>query len=200
MRRVYVIVVIALLVTLSACASQPIASQRPDEWATPVTTSIGLPNFYQVNANLYRSAQPTREGFLYLNNLPTFGQPNRPIKTILSLRDANDDTKFNSIDSLLVLKQIRFHTWHPEDEEVITFLRIVNNPEWQPVLVHCKHGSDRTGMMIAIYRIAYQGWSKQQAIDEMINGGYGFHQMWQNLIRYINELDIEAIKIQVVRQ
>lgn len=202
MIRLYALIFIAFLATISGYtnASQTLAIQRPVEWATPEAKTVGIPNLYRVNANLYRSAQPTREGFLYLNTLPTFGQPNRPIKTILSLRDANDDFKFNPMHSTLELKQIRFHTWHPEDEDVITFLRIVNNPDWQPVLVHCKHGSDRTGMMIAIYRIAYQGWSKQQAIDEMIHGGYGFHPMWQNLIRYINALDIEAIKIQVVRQ
>ncbi len=195
-------VCLIFFVVVQACAhaATPSPATRPLTWATPVTASIGLPNFYQVNANLYRSAQPTREGFLYLNTLPTLRQSDRPIKTILSLRDANDDSKFNAIDSTLVLKQIRFHTWHPEDQDVITFLSIVNNPEWQPVLVHCKHGSDRTGMMIAIYRIAYQGWSKPQAIDEMIHGGYGFHPMWQNLIRYINALDIEAIKQQVAQQ
>lgn len=198
-RRLFLLFVMA---TLFGCASasQPSIRQRPAEWATPVTTSIGLPNFYQVNANLYRSAQPTREGFIYLNTLPTLVQTNRPIKTILSLRDANDDFKFNPADSTLVLKQIRFNTWDAEDEDVITFLRIVSNSELQPVLVHCKHGSDRTGMMVAIYRIAYQGWSKQQAIDEMLHGGYGFHPMWQNLVRYINALDIEAIKKQVAQQ
>ena len=83
---------------------------------------------------------------------------------------------------------------------MIAFLRIIKTPELQPVLVHCKHGSNRTGMMIAIYRIAYGGWSKQQAIDEMIHIDYGCHPMWQNLVRYINNLDIEDIKIQVGRQ
>ena len=167
---------------------------RPIIWATPVSLQTGLPNLFRVNANLYRSAQPERAGFAYLNTFTALYQTDHPIKTVLSLRDANEDFKFNPADSTLVLKQIRFHTWHPEDADVIAFLRIVNNPEWQPVLVHCKHGSDRTGMMIAIYRIAYQGWSKQQAIDEMIHGGYGFHPMWQNLVRYINNLDIDAMQ------
>jgi protein tyrosine phosphatase (PTP) superfamily phosphohydrolase (DUF442 family) len=199
LRRFFLLLVIS---NATACAHTATANlaTRPKTWATPVTLETGLPNLFRVNANLYRSAQPTREGFLYLNTLPPLGQTNRPIKTVLTLRDANDDYKFNSADSELVLKQIPFHTWHPEDEDVITFLRIVNNPELQPVLVHCKHGSDRTGMMIAIYHIAYDGWSKQQAIDEMIHGGYGFHPMWQNLVRYINKLDIEAIKAEVTQQ
>lgn len=54
--------------------------------------------------------------------------------------------------------------------------------------------------MVAIYRIAFEGWTKAQATDEMINGGFGFHPLWQNLIRYIEELDVSAIKAQVEQQ
>nr|HNI57084.1 protein-tyrosine-phosphatase [Elusimicrobiota bacterium] len=60
--------------------------------------------------------------------------------------------------------------------------------------VHCQHGSDRTGTMVAIYRIAVQGWSKESALDEMVNGGYGFHPLWKNLRRYIRNLDVAAVK------
>ena len=70
----------------------------------------------------------------------------------------------------------------------------------QPVLVHCQHGSDRTGIMVAIYRVAFEGGTKAQATDEMINGGFGFDPMWQNLLRYIEELDVNAIKEQVAKQ
>jgi protein tyrosine/serine phosphatase len=98
----------------------------------------------------------------------------------------------------LRLEQIRFKTWHPEDEDVIKFLRIATTPSLQPVLVHCQHGADRTGTMVAIYRIAYQGWTKKQATVEMINGG--FHPMWQNLLRYIEKLDVDKIKEQVAQQ
>ena len=54
--------------------------------------------------------------------------------------------------------------------------------------------------MMAIYRIAIEGWTKAQAIDEMVNGGYGFHPIWQNLKRYINKLDVDAIKAEVAKQ
>lgn len=47
------------------------------------------------------------------------------------------------------------------------------------MVVHCWHGSDRTGAVIAAYRIVQQGWSQHDAIDEMINGGYGFHPIFQ---------------------
>ena len=44
--------------------------------------------------------------------------------------------------------------------------------------MHCQQGADRTGTMMAFYRIAVQGWPKDDAIAEMKNGGYGFHSIW----------------------
>jgi protein tyrosine/serine phosphatase len=84
--------------------------------------------------------------------------------------------------------------WHPEEEDVVRFLQIVTNPKRSPVIVHCQHGADRTGTMCAIYRVAVQGWSKEEALKEMTQGGFGFHGIWENLIRWINGLDIEEIK------
>ena len=82
---------------------------------------------------------------------------------------------------------------------MVDFLRIVSTAEFQPVLVHCRHGSDRTGMMVAIYRIVVEGWTKAQAIDEMVNGGYGYHPVWRNLVRYIDALDVDAIRAELAR-
>ncbi len=50
--------------------------------------------------------------------------------------------------------------------------------------------------MSAVYRISIQGWSKEDAIKEMVEGGYSFHSVWQNLINYVAELDIERTKSQ----
>lgn len=193
---------IGLLANISDCASasQAVISERPAEWATPVAAVAGLPNLFRVNANLYRVAQPTREGFIFLGTHASLSNADRPIKTVVSLRASNEDNAVAPKNLGLQLEHIRFNTWHPEDEDVIRFLRIVSTPSMQPVLVHCKHGADRTGMMIAIYRITHDGWSKQKAIDEMIEGGYGFHPLWQNLVRYINALDIDAIKAEVTQQ
>ena len=48
--------------------------------------------------------------------------------------------------------------------------------------------------MIAIYRMAVQGWKKEDAIKEMKEGDYGYHTIWTNLVRYLNALDVDAIK------
>ena len=187
---------------LAGCAEAPALdeSARPAAWATANTQIPGLPNLYRVSENLYRSAQPLPNGFEFLNTQQPIEPTARPIKTIISLRAFHDDTKLLPLNSKLRLEQIHFKTWHPEDQDVVAFLRMVNTPALQPVLVHCQHGADRTGTMIAIYRIAVQNWSKQQAIDEMVQGGYGYHPIWQNLQNYINSLDIDAIKQQVASQ
>jgi hypothetical protein len=48
--------------------------------------------------------------------------------------------------------------------------------------------------MCVLYRVALQGWSKQEALKEMTDGGFGFHGIWENLIQWINGLDIDRIK------
>jgi protein tyrosine/serine phosphatase len=162
-----------------------------------VAAGPGLPNLHRVNAALYRSAQPTRAGFALLETHVSLANGDPPIRTIVSLRTSQDDSSLVAASSNLRLEEISFKTWHPEDEDVVKFLRIVTTPDLQPVLVHCRHGSDRTGTMVAVYRIVVEGWTKAEATDEMINGGYGFHPLWQNLVRYIEALDIDAIRAQV---
>ena len=85
-------------------------------------------------------------------------------------------------------------SWHLTDEDAIRFLRMVTDPARQPVLVHCRHGADRTGAMVAVYRIVIEGWTKDDALQEMTRGGYGFHPVWNNIVRYVSDLDADAIR------
>ena len=64
------------------------------------------------------------------------------------------------------------------------------------MLVHCNLGSDRTGTMCAVYRIAVQGWSKEDAVEEMTRGGFGYNWVWFNLAVWVRGLDIDEIKAQ----
>ena len=200
--KVIVLALVSVLTLVSGCSTVALAAAgpRPENWASPVAASPGLPNLHRVNSSLYRSAQPSKEGFVSLGTQASLANADRPIKTVVSLRAFNDDAPLVPASSALRLEQIRFKTWHPENEDVVKFLRIATTPALQPVLVHCQHGSDRTGTMVAIYRIAFEGWTKAQATDEMINGGFGFHPMWQNLLLYIEELDVNAVKAQVAKQ
>ena len=54
----------------------------------------------------------------------------------------------------------------PSDEQVARVMSIINDPDNQPVFVHCKRGADRTGTIGAIYRISHDGWTADRAIAE----------------------------------
>ena len=188
-------------VWLTGCAVAPALppEQRPQNWAQKVgsvelRTDARLPNLYQVSPVLYRSAQPGIDGLEILNQqlARRYGMP-MEIKTVISLRNnAGDGTLVKPVG--VRYEQIRFDTWHVKDEDVKRFLQLVRDPKNQPILLHCKHGADRTGMMVAIYRVVEQGWSKQAAIAEMTQGGFGYHPIWSNLIRYIENMDTLSLK------
>lgn len=197
---IFLLVFSSVLSISSACsAAASTAAVDPQIWATPLRVNKGLPNLYRINSSLYRSAQPTKEGFDFLSHHPRLSPLDQPIKTVLSLRAFHDDARLMSRSSKLRSEQIRFNTWHPEHEDIVKFLRIVTTPELQPVLVHCQHGSDRTGTMIAIYRIVIEGWTKEQAKKEMVQGNFGFHPIWQNLLHFIDDLDVDALKAELAK-
>ncbi|MBD3178836.1 MAG: hypothetical protein GF417_04130 [Candidatus Latescibacteria bacterium] len=157
---------------------------RPAKWAQPVTLD-GVPNLYRVSAGLYRSAQPTGEG---MKNLRKFG-----IETIINLRSFHSD-RDEIGETGMGYEHIYMKPWHPEREEAVRFLQIVTDRRRTPVLVHCMDGSDRTGAMCAIYRVTVQGWSKEEAVREMTEGGFGFHRVWFNLPDWIESIDMESLK------
>lgn len=157
---------------------------RPLEWAVPVQLP-GVGNLHKIDENLYRSEQPTKRG---MKNLEKIG-----IKTIINLRALHSD-KDEIKGTKLLNKELSVKTWHIEDEDVIQVLKIIKKKENGPFLIHCQHGADRTGVMSAMYRIVEQGWSKDEAIREMVDGGYGYHSIWLNIIHYMRNVDIEKIK------
>ena len=117
------------------------------------------------------------------------------LKTIINLRSFHSD-RVEIGETGLAYEHIFMKAWHPEEEDVVRFLKIATDPKRAPVLVHCQHGADRTGALIAVYRIAVQGWSKAEAIREMTEGGFGFHQIWGNLPKWIQQLNIDRIQRQ----
>jgi protein tyrosine/serine phosphatase len=185
----------AAVLLLGGCAT-PAPDARPADWATPVVAT-GLPNLYRVSATVYRSAQPSRDGFAAMDSGIALAAGDPPIRTVLSLRAHHTDASLVADPSTLRLEQVRVVSWHLEDEDVLRFLRIVTDPAQQPVLVHCRRGADRTGAMVAVYRVVVEGWSKSRAIEEMKRGGYGFRPVWYNLVRYVEALDVEAIRAQL---
>ena len=155
-----------------------------NKWAEPIELP-GLPNLHKVSDDLYRGAQPTAECMKQLEKLG--------VKTVVNLRSVHSDS--NEIkDTGLTYEHIVMTTLKVDDKDVVRFLRIVNDGSQTPVFVHCQHGADRTGTMCAIYRIAVQGWTKDEAVEEMTKGGFGFHSIWQNLPDFVRKLNVEEIK------
>jgi len=182
MIRTITIAAVFVLANL-AIASEP-ATPRPVLWAQPYKID-GVPNLHKVSEDLYRGAQPTAIG---MTNLKQMG-----IETVVNLRSFHSD-RDEIGNTGLGYEHIYMKAWHPEKKEVVRFLQIVTNPNRTPVLVHCLHGADRTGTMCALYRIVVQGWTKEEAIREMTEGGFNFHAVFDNLPDWIQELDLESIK------
>jgi protein tyrosine phosphatase (PTP) superfamily phosphohydrolase (DUF442 family) len=183
-RRGAVIAAASIFLLAWVAWAAPSIADRPKTWAQPVELD-GVPNLYRVSDELYRGDQPNSRG---MQNLRQMG-----VKTILNLRSFHSD-RGKIGETGLAYEHIYMKPWHPEEKEVVRFLKIVTDPKRTPVLVHCQHGADRTGTMVAVYRIAVQGWSKAEAIREMTEGGFGFHPTWGNLPRWIRKLDIDSIK------
>ena len=121
-----------------------------------------LPNFHQVNENLYRGAQPQRGGLKKLSELG--------IKTVINLRGESEDTRKEQADAEAA--GMRYFNipmsglGRPTDQQVERALTVIDARENWPVFVHCQRGADRTGVIIAVYRILHSQWTAEQAIDE----------------------------------
>lgn len=160
--------------------------QRPAQWAQPVEAAE-LKNFFRLDDKVFRSAQPDRKGFEAAYQLG--------IRNVLNLRNYHsDDSKAKGTG--LKLYRVKMEAGEFGFETVVKALRIIRESEG-PVLIHCWHGSDRTGAVSALYRIVFQGWSKEDAIEELINGGYGFHSIYGNIPQFIRDADIDGIKKRV---
>ena len=146
----------------------------------------GVQNLHKVSDDLYRGAQPTKEGILELKKLG--------IKTIVNLRSFHSEREHIKGTGLSYKRVPMKKMLRPNDGEVIRFLKIVSNKEHTPVFVHCHRGADRTGIMCAMYRVAMQNWDKSVAIAEMTKGGFGFSKRWHNLVEYVQKANIDKIK------
>jgi len=179
-----IVITLFLLLTLGCSTHNKIEGIHKSDYAKPIK-AVTLENFHKVDAKIYRSAQPGREEFKALFK---YG-----IRYTLNLRQFHDDTD--------ELKGIAIEEYHiPINTSKMSYNQLVEAVSYlvhrdKKTLVHCLHGSDRTGTVIAGYRIAVQGWSKEKAIDEFVNGGFGYHSFWfSNLPQLLNNIDIEKFK------
>jgi tyrosine-protein phosphatase SIW14 len=160
-------------------ADSPVASPALEYIAAPQ----GISNFAEVSPTLFRGAQPSKESYAELKKLG--------ISTIVSFREEQDK---NAREQAAVEAQgMRFVSipWNanndPTDAQMTAFFRVLSEHPDQKIYVHCARGADRTGVMVAAYRVALENWTPDKALQEMYEHHFWVH-VFPNLKAYVMDL------------
>ena len=172
--------------TLAACVTllplRP-ATQADQSPAVGDVSKIRIGNFGRVNANYYRGEQPKDGDYAALSALG--------IRTVIDLQANGDNDREPQLVEAAGMTFHRISLWTrvpPTPDQIAEFMTIVTDPARQPVYVHCAGGKHRTGVMTAIYRMEHDGWTADQAYQEMKRYKFGssiWHPEFKNfLFRY----------------
>jgi tyrosine-protein phosphatase SIW14 len=168
-------VVLAILLTAApvTVAAEPTlpnaASLLPD--------AQGVAYAAEVEPGLYRGGRPNEAGVAWLRR--------RGIQTVISLRRFHHQTERAQVEAA----GMRFEhlpleaSDAPSPAQITRFMALATDPALRPVYVHCAQGVDRTGTMLAVYRMERHGLSNEAALTEMM--GYGAHKIWLDLRRFV---------------
>lgn len=174
------ITLIALVFTLAQqCFAVDPAVVLPDgarSWEK-ITGLKGLSNMGKVAPGLYRGAQPESDGYETLKKMG--------IKTVINLRTTHSE-KLDVEKSGMRSVEMPMGVLSDVKPDIINkIVDIMNDPKKQPVFVHCRQGQDRTGIVIAAYRMRVEGWSLAEAEGEMQD--YGFNDIWTELKEFVRD-------------
>ncbi|MGZ3722924.1 MAG: fused DSP-PTPase phosphatase/NAD kinase-like protein [Bdellovibrionales bacterium] len=161
-------------------------------FGTAAYANSEIPNFITLSTEIYRGGRPTADGMIALKNLG--------VKTDLNLQGGDvqwDDpatasfmawwepgeTPENIAKEKTIAEELQMNfvsiplnaiatVSAQADADIDRALEILNDPSAQPVFIHCEHGKDRTGLVIALYRVKYQGYSVAAAHDEWRDSGH----------------------------
>lgn len=139
------------------------------------------PRFNQVEPGVWRGALPRKNG---LKQLKKMG-----VRTVVDLMDENPE-KWQKLCSELGMRYENIPLQRTEpipSSSIKRFLSIIENPEAKPIYVHCRSGRDRTGAMIAIYRMHMNDWSAKEARKEM--NSKGFNPMFFHLTKSVESFE-----------
>ncbi len=129
----------------------------------------GIANFGQVTPTLYRGGQPSSEGFEKLAHMG--------IDIVVDTgRSKRDETLIKNLGMAYI--SLPWYCPFPKDGVFERFINVTRENPGKKIFVHCRLGDDRTGMMIAAYRMGQQGWTAKEAMQEMHEFGYrGVHHL-----------------------
>lgn len=175
-------VLVLFLYASVASAGGPV--ERPEDWAAPVPGTC-VTNLYKIEDGFYRGAQPTAAGFRELEALG--------VRTVLDVAGGEGDGALVPGDSLRLV-HVPMSAWGLHDDRVLQALRVMADPSNRPLMIHCQHGADRTGALVALYRVVVQGWTKEKAVLEMNRGGYHHSGFFSNLDAYVMQADVDSLR------
>lgn len=136
------------------------------------SSAQGIKNFHQVDQHVYRGGQPSNEGFAYLAKIG--------VKTVIDLREPGERSR--SEEKAVTAAGMKYVNipmtglTPPTDSEITKILGILEDETASPAFVHCMRGADRTGAVIAAYRIDHDGWDNGRALSEAKDLGMSFFQ------------------------
>jgi protein tyrosine/serine phosphatase len=183
MKKLLILLLLSLIM-ISGCAYTDYATDR----------FKSIPAFYKVNDTLYRGGKPDMDGLTRLKNMG--------IKTIISLQQESDEV--SNEEAMVHAFGMEFYNIpmtvdeRPTDEQVLEFLDLTTNPNNFPIFVHCASGRDRTGAMIAMYRVVVESWTIKEAYEEAKSLGFWPYHGDAELKAFIHQLkdkDIYFIKV-----
>jgi protein tyrosine/serine phosphatase len=147
----------------------------------------GIRNFGKIDGHLYRGAQPDAAGIAKLKQLG--------VALIINLRMSNElwtpEATTALSNSILYTNIPLGGLGRPTEEEVARVLALIENAPG-PVYVHCEHGCDRTGTVVACYRIEHDGWDAEAALKEANH--YGMSPFERGMRDYVSEFARQATK------
>lgn len=180
--RFWLIGVLCACLAAPALAGPTAAPATPPVPAKPVEIR-GVKNFTRVSDNLYRGAQPTREGYQELKKLG--------IKTIVNARSSQSDLKLLKGLGLQYI-HISCEASKPQHDDALVFMKVLQDPANYPVFIHCRRGADRTGHLVGVYRILEQGWPYDAVAAEMKK--FRYNTKYTRITDYLRDLDPAQFK------
>lgn len=176
-----------------AAPPSPDAAERP---APKETMQLIKPdaNLYRVDDKLYRSEQLNHDDIATVHQLG--------IRSVVNLRyfSRKKDQKIFADSPDVALINHPLLTWRVQPYEIARVLwTIEQQQKTGAVLVHCYHGADRTGVIVAMYRIVYHGLPIAAAREEMMHERFGYHSIWRNLERLFTEENVALVRAELAR-
>lgn len=158
-------------------------------------SQVGIPDYLIVkNSEIYRGGQPNLNGFEYLKK--------NNIRTIIKLNSEQLDSE-KAIANRFGIKFVPAiiesgHLYSAMDNldysQIDNAMKVLIDSKNWPIYVHCQNGWDRTGLVIALFRVCYEHFSKEDAYNEMVMNGFSsFHRLLLGGIQdYWDDFDVSS--------